>query len=144
MKRIFRTLTGFVAALLTAYILGACLNSQFVIAGHGVPVSLCDRINMTVFDLSNMTLYLGVLSISLAIGFLIAGILKRFLPAFASIAYPLSGAVAIGVTLGLMYLQFQTIPISGARNLPGFVAQMIAGAIGGYVFSVSRGRKLYA
>lgn len=135
MSRIFRILLGFIASAITAYIIGTALNTQFVISGHGVPVGLGDRLNMTAFDISNMRLYLPVILLGFAIAFLIASVLKRFLPSFASIAYPLAGAAAIGGALGLMYLNFQTVPISGARGTYGFIAQMLAGALGGYVFA---------
>ncbi len=130
----FRIFLGFIAAILTAYLIGTILNAQFVIAAHNVPVSLADRWNMTAFDVSNMLLYLMVIGIGFLIAFLIAAVLKRFLPMLAAIAYPLAGAVAIGAALGLMYIQFQTVPISGARSGFGFFAQMLAGAVGGWVF----------
>ena len=130
-----RTIFGLIAAALTTYVIGTALNAQFVIGAHGVPVSLGDRFNMTAFDISNMVLYLGIITVALSLGFLIASILKRFLPSLASIAYPLAGAAAIGAALGLMYMQFQTVPVSGARGLFGFLAQMLAGGLGGWVFA---------
>ncbi len=131
---IIRALFGLIAAALTTYVIGTALNAQFVIGAHGVPVSFTDRLNMTAFDISNMTLYLVIILISLTLGFIIAAILKRILPSLASIAYPLAGAAAIATALGLMYLNFQTVPISGARGTFGFLAQMLAGALGGWVF----------
>ena len=134
MAKFIRVFFGFVAAALTAYGAGSVLNTQFVIGAHGVPVSLGDRLNMTAFDVSNMTLYLIIIAFGFALAFIIAAILKRFLPGLAAIAYPLAGAVAIGTALGLMYMNFQTVPISGARSTFGFLAQMLAGALGGWVF----------
>lgn len=144
MGRRIRIIFSFIVATLTAYLVGTVLNTQFVIGAHGVPVGLGDRLNMTAFDLSNMTLYIVIISIAFALGFLIASILKRFLPALANIAYPLAGAAAIGVALGLMYMQFQTVPISGARNLFGFAAQMFAGALGGWIFGCCMRPRQYA
>lgn len=134
MARIVRTILGFIAGVITAYIVGTAINAQFVIGAHGVPVGLGERLNMTAFDISNMTLYAIIIAVGFLIAFLIAAILKRFLPSLALVAYPIAGAAAIGVALGLMYMNFQTVPISGARGLFGFIAQMVCGALGGWVF----------
>ena len=134
LSTIARIFFGFIGAALTTYVIGVVLNAQFVIGAHGVPVSIGDRLSMTAFDISNMTLYLIIIAIALALGFVVAAILKRVLPSLASIAYPLAGAAAIATTLGLMYMMFQTVPISGARGLFGFAAQVLAGGLGGWVF----------
>ena len=135
MARFIRWVLGLIAAALATYIIGTALNSQFVIGMHDISVSIGDRFNMTLFDISNMVAYLVIVAIALLIGFLIATILKRFLPNLAKVAYPIAGATAIAVALGAMYIMFQTIPISGARSTMGFLAQMFAGAIGGWVFA---------
>ena len=135
MARFIRWVLGLIAAALATYVVGTALNSQFVIGMHDISVSIGDRFNMTLFDISNMVAYLVIVAIALLIGFLIATILKRFLPNLARVAYPIAGAAAIAVALGAMYIMFQTIPISGARSTMGFLAQMFAGAIGGWVFA---------
>lgn len=138
MDAVKKTLVWIIALLLGAlgtYVLGVIANAQFVIGAHNVPVSLGDRINMTAFDVSNMWLYYAIIVIALVLGFAIAAVVKRFLPSLARIAYPVAGAAALGMVLGLMYMQFQTIPISGARGGFGIVAQMIAGGIGGWIFA---------
>lgn len=135
MSGIVRTIIGFLAGGLAAYILGTILNAQFVMNAHGVPIGLGDRLSMTAFDMSSMLLYLGIIIFGFAIAFPIAVLIKRFAPGLAAIAYPVAGAVAIGTALGLMYIQFQTVPISGARSGLGFIAQMFAGAFGGWVFA---------
>jgi len=123
----------FVGSLI-AYVVASIINTQFVLGAYDVPISFADRFNMTMFDISNMVLYLAVIAVAFIIGFSIAAVLKRFIPKLASIAYPIAGAAAIGVTLGLMYIFFQTIPISGARSIAGYLGQVFAGAIGGYIF----------
>lgn len=135
MARLVRWVSGLIAAALATYIVGSVLNSQSVIAMHDISVSIGDRLNMTLFDISNMVAYLAIIAIALLAGFLIATILKRFLPNLARVAYPIAGAAAIAVTLGAMYMVFQTIPISGARSTMGFLSQMFAGAVGGWVFA---------
>jgi len=135
MARVVRWILGLIAAALATYVVGTALNSQAVIAMHDSAVSIGDRLNMTLFDISNMVAYLAIIAIALLVGFLIATILKRFLPNLARVAYPIAGAAAIAVTLGAMYMVFQTIPISGARSTMGFLSQMFAGALGGWVFA---------
>lgn len=130
-----RWIAALLAAALVTYVVAVVINAQFVMNAHGVPISLGDRLNMTAFDVSNMWLYLVIILVALVIGFLIAALLKRFLPRLSSVAYPVAGGAAIAATLGLMYLQFQTVPISGARSALGFASQVLAGAIGGWVFA---------
>ncbi|MEL7188621.1 MAG: hypothetical protein AAGK17_03635 [Pseudomonadota bacterium] len=117
------------------YVLAVIANSQFTMNAHNVPITLADRLNMTAFDVSNMGLYFVVILIALLLGFLIATLLKRLLPSLSAIAFPIAGAAALGTVLGLMYMQFQTVPISGARSAMGFLTQVIAGGIGGWIFA---------
>ncbi|WP_299328754.1 hypothetical protein [Parasphingopyxis sp.] len=132
-------------AALGTYVVAVVANAQFVMNAHNVPISFADRLNMTAFDVSNMWLYLIIIAVALLLGFLIAALLKRLLPGLSRAAFPIAGAVAIGATLGLMYLQFQTVPISGARSTIGFLSQVLAGGIGGWIFvKILGGRKASA
>lgn len=135
MKRFARWIAALIVASLGTYVLAVIVNAQFVMAAHNVPVSLFDRLNMTAFDVSNMWLYLAVIAVAFLLGFAIATVVKRFVPSLAGAAYPIAGAAALGMVLGLMYMQFQTVPISGARSALGFAAQVIAGGIGGWIFA---------
>lgn len=134
MAATFRFLSGLLGGAVAAYILANIFNSQFVINAHNVPVSFADRFNMTMFDLSNMYLYLVIILVSFLIAFGIAALLKRFLPKLSAVAYPIAGAAAIATALGLMYMTFQTVPISGARSMLGFLSQVLAGGFGGWVY----------
>ncbi|MEP3225741.1 MAG: hypothetical protein ABJO01_07190 [Parasphingorhabdus sp.] len=131
----FRFLLGLLGGGVAAYILGTIFNSQFVMNAHPVSISFGDRFNMTMFDISNMGAYLVIILVAFLLAFLIAAILKRFLPKLSRAAYPIAGAAGIGVALGLMYIMFQTVPISGARSALGFLSQMLAGGFGGWVFA---------
>lgn len=130
-----RWIGALLVAALSTYIIGVIVNSQFVMNAHGVPISFGERVNMTAFDVSNMWLYFVVILIALLLGFLIAMAVKRLLPGLSRYAFPIAGAAAIGATLGLMYAQFQTVPISGARSGLGFASQVLAGGIGGWIFA---------
>lgn len=134
MAATIRYIMGLISGAIAAYLVASVFNSQFIINAHNVPVSFADRFNMTMFDLSNMYLYLVIILISFLLAFGIAALLKRFLPRLSSVAYPIAGAAAIGAALGLMYATFQTVPISGARSSLGFLSQVFAGAVGGWVY----------
>ncbi len=135
MIRFARWIVALLIAALGTYVVGVVINSQFVMNAHNVPISFGDRLNMTAFDVSNMLLYFVVILVALLLGFLIATLVKRLLPGLSRFAFPVAGAAAIGVTLGLMYLQFQTVPISGARSALGFLSQVLAGGVGGWIFA---------
>ncbi|MXO91957.1 hypothetical protein [Pontixanthobacter aquaemixtae] len=130
-----RRIAALLAAALGTYVVAVVANSQFVMNAHNVPISFSDRFNMTAFDVSNMWLYLVIILVALLLGFLIAALVKRLLPRLSRYAFPVAGAAAIGATLGLMYIVFQTVPISGARSAMGFLSQVIAGGIGGWIFA---------
>jgi hypothetical protein len=133
--KIVRWIAALPVAALGTYILAVIVNSQFVMNAHNVPISMSDRLNMTAFDVSNMGLYFVIILIALLLGFLIAALVKKLLPALSRFAYPVAGAAAIAATLGAMYLVFQTVPISGARSTLGFLSQVIAGGFGGWIFA---------
>ena len=133
--RILRWIAALLVAAIGTYVIAVVVNAQFVMNAHGVPISLSDRFNMTAFDVSNMGLYLVIILLALLLGFLIATLVKRFLPGLSGVAFPVAGAAAIGLTLGIMYMIFQTVPISGARSTLGFLSQVVAGGIGGWIFA---------
>ncbi len=133
--RFVRWMAALLVAALGTYVLAVIANAQFVMHAHDVSIGFSDRVRMTAFDVSNMWLYLAVILVALLLGFLVATLLKRFLPQLARVAFPIAGAAAIGATLGLMYMQFHTVPISGARSTMGFVSQVLAGAFGGWLFA---------
>ena len=140
---LFRALIGFFAifpAALVAYAIGSVASTQFVLLAHAevypIDVTSAERLAMTLYDVGHMWLYFAIIVIGFLIAFPIAAGLKRLLPGLAGIASPLAGAAAIGSALGLMLLCFGIVPISGARSTLGFATQLLAGAIGGYVFAL--------
>lgn len=134
-KTSLRNAAALLIAALISYIIGAILSSIFVLNALPVNVAFAQYISTAWFDIVHLQLYLVVILIGFTIAFPIAAALRKPLSKIAALAYPLAGATAIGVALGLMYLQFETVPISGARSAFGFIAQLIAGALGGAVFA---------
>lgn len=133
--RIVRWIGALLVAALSTYVVAVIANSQFVMGAYDVPISFAERLNMTAFDVSNMWPYFIIILVALLLGFLIATLVKRMASGLSRYAFPIAGAAAIGATLGLMYLQFQTIPISGARSALGFASQVLAGGLGGWIFA---------
>lgn len=136
-----RILIGYLAATAVAVTLASAFHTQMVITAlgqAGAAVPLDRRLAMTSSDLVGLIPQFGaVIAIGLAVGFLIAAGLRRVLKPLAPIAYPLAGAAAIGVALTAMSMAFDGItPIAGARTTAGFALQCLAGAIGGFVFSM--------
>ncbi|MEM9724363.1 MAG: hypothetical protein AAF909_02740 [Pseudomonadota bacterium] len=127
-------------AAAVAYVIGSVASSQFVISAHqastSVEITGAERLAMTLFDVSNMWLYLVIIGLGFCVAFPVAFGIKRLLPGLSGLAYPLAGAAAIGAALALMYQGFATVPISGARSELGFAAQVLAGAVGGYAYAL--------
>jgi len=134
-----------IPAAFCAYVLGSFLSTQFVLGAHNVDVTFGERIAQTLADINGMRLYFIIILIGFFFAFLIAAGMKRILPGLAKWAYPIAGMAAILTALGLMYMQFDTVPISGGRSIPGFVAQLLAGGFGGFIFAKLLGlRKQYS
>lgn len=140
MKNIFiRALFWFLASVVTAA-LATTLSTQFVIAALadiGANVDFAKRLSMTWADLRGLApLYFVFLGLGLVIAFLAAGGLYRLVKKLRSVIFIVAGAVAVAVTLILMEKVFFDVPlIAGARSGFGFFMQMIAGAVGGFVFA---------
>lgn len=98
---------------------------------------------MTAYDIfylgKPLLLFVGM---AFAIAFLVGGLLHRFVKFGRPVIFAVAGAVAIFVMLFAMKAQFFDVHIiAGARDSLGIGMQMLAGAIGGWVFArLSRGR----
>ena len=134
-KKLLRNLYALIYAAITAYIIGAVISSIFVLKALPAKIQFGTYVSTALSDITNLKLYLVIILIGFSIAFPIAAALRKALPKLAKIGYPLAGAAAIGAALGLMYLQFETVPISGANNAFGFIMQLVTGALGGAIFA---------
>ena len=147
MNGIFKRIGGWLAAAVTAVIFGVIFQTQNVLArlkDIGADVSVADRISMTGQDIFYLgQLYFIFVGLALAIAFLAGGLVFRLAKFGRPVIYMTAGAVALFVMLYLMKEVFFGIPaIAGARDGLGIGLQMLAGAIGGFVFAwVSRPRQ---
>jgi len=125
-------------AVLATTVMACLIQSWQVQSGLtdlGVDIPPGLAVETAIADLLGMAVpVLVVFGVALALGFVAASWLKPHLPLLAPIAWPLSGAAAVGAALGLMHLQFQMTPLAGARGSDGFLLFCFAGAIGGLIF----------
>ena len=133
-KTSLRNVLALIFAATISYVLGAAISSIFVLQALPIPIPIEKYISMAWFDILHLQLYFMIILIGFTVAFPIAAALRKPLAKIAALGFPLAGAAAIGTALGLMYLQFDTVPISGARSALGFIAQLMTGAIGGLIF----------
>ena len=140
LNTIWRWLLAVIVTVITASIVHSWTIQQGLIAlGVEIPAGL--RLRTAIQDFIGLAPALGVvLAIALAVGFLVAALLRPRLKVPAIIAYPLAGAVAVGVTLAIMAWQMNITPIASAREPIGFALLSLAGGLGGLVFVVTNRR----
>ena len=138
--RILNLLLAFVVAVIVTTILGAVFHTQFVIGrltDMGIAVPFSDRLSTTLHDIAGMAPLFGlVIAGGFLVAFLAGALVFRLAGVQRNLVYAVAGAVALGVALSVMAMVFNSTPIAGARSWAGFVAQMAAGALGGYVFAI--------
>jgi hypothetical protein len=141
-----RRVAAFVVAAVAMMLLGSAAHSYFVqqawssAAGHAygtapAAIPLADRIFWAAHDLSGMfPSYCAVTSITLFVGFVIAGALARF-TGFRVLVFGLAGALALFVLFTVMKILLGTVGVFGARGPAGLAAQMAVGAFAGVLFA---------
>ena len=139
MALFLRRLGAYGVAVFATEALAAMASTQFVLAGLaglGVVITLGERLTMTGQDiLGMMQVYLPVLALALALGFLVAGaIIKKLGPAWSLLGYTSAGFVAVLAAVLAVLSLFDITPIAGARSPAGLFCQGLAGAVGGFIF----------
>jgi len=140
MVNFVKRIAAWLAAVLIVVFLAVALQTQNVIArlgNLGADVGFGERVSMTAYDISHLGSLYGIfIAIALAIAFLASGLLYRFTKFGRYIFYSVAGAVAILIMLFAMKQTFFDIHIiAGARDSLGIALQMLAGALGGWVFA---------
>lgn len=136
--RFAKTMAAWLLAVLVATIGTGLVHSWRVqdglrALGADIPAAL--GLRTAIGDLVGMgPAVAAVYAIALALGFLLARLLRPRLPALSDIAYPLAGAAAVAAALVIMKASFQITPLAGARDIIGFTGFCLAGALGGLVF----------
>lgn len=146
--RFIMAIVAFIAGVLMAASAGTMASTHFVLAalielGAEIPFSV--RMETIFHDLNGMgPLYAGLIAVGYLVAFPTAGLISRWLAPARTLVYMASGAFSIHAILWSiknLYLDganplFGLNPISGAREPEGYIAQLVAGAIGGLVFAL--------
>lgn len=140
MRRVLKIMAAWVLAVLATVLVGVVFQTQNVIArlnDIGANVSLTDRLSMTSYDIIHLgSLYGAFIAIAFLIAFLSGGIVFHLAKFGRPFVYVVAGAVAMLIMLFAMkQVFFDTHLIAGARDALGISLQMLAGAIGGFVFA---------
>lgn len=138
--RIATRLSALVLATLTTIVIGVAFQTQNVISklsDIGADISLSERLSMTGYDILHLGSLYGIfILLAFFVAFLVGSIVFRFAKFGRSIIYMLAGAFAIFVMLFAMKANFFDIHIiGGAKDSFGIFLQILAGAVGGFVFS---------
>lgn len=133
-----RKVVAYLVGVISTYVLGTVLVSQFNIArivelGHSV--SFTERVQTTLHDWAGMLgSYLPLIGIALLIAWLFTGLLlTRFVPRSAWL-YALAGLVGVIAIHQIMGMVFGITGIAATRSTIGLLAQGLAGAMGGWLF----------
>lgn len=140
MNGIIKRIGGWLSASLLTAIVGVGLQTQNVLAKLseiGADVSFGERLSMTGYDIFHLgSIYVLFVGMAFAVAFLAGGLVFRIAKFGRPIIFMVAGAVALLVMLMLMKeVFFNTHVIAGARDSFGLGLQMLAGALGGFVFA---------
>lgn len=137
--------TGFawLAGVLVGYLASVTAYTQQVIgkqAALGAVYTPAQYGQTLIENLGGLAGQFGaVLAIALTVGFIIAGVLRRFIKVAPIVAFPLAGGAALFAAVWLIEnVMFGggVGAIGGARDLAGQALQGLAGAIGGAAFAL--------
>jgi hypothetical protein len=151
-SRIGRVTVAFPLAACVGYVVAALFVTAanlIRLSAIGADISFGDAWRTAIFDLRGMapsprswTNYGSLIVIGLAIAFPVAAWIRsraaraKSIGLLVPLLYPAAGATAIAVVLVSLYQRYEVVAIPGARGVLGFTAQLLAGALAGYLFQV--------
>ena len=111
------------------------------IAALGLNVPFADRLATTAHDLvGGLPLIATIFGFGFIIAMPITGIIARWVKILPHVAHALGGFAGVGVTLFALKALFAITPIGAARDIDGFIALCLSGAVAGYVYSTLKAR----
>lgn len=137
-----RRIAGFIGAVIVTYLVAVLAYSQLILANlveMGITVDAGMRVDVALHDLGGMAqLYLPIIAVALALGFLVAALVLRWVPQIRTLGYITAGFAAIFAVDFLLgaILTGGTHPLVVTRTTIGLLSQCLAGGIGGYVFTL--------
>ena len=111
------------------------------IAELGLNVPFADRLATTAHDLvGGLPLIATIFGFGFIIVMPITGIIARWVKILPHVAHALGGFAGVGVTLFALKALFAITPVGAARDIDGFIALCLSGAVAGYVYSALKAR----
>ena len=111
------------------------------IAALGLNVPFADRLATTAHDLvGGLPLIATIFGFGFIIAMPITGIIARWVKILPHVAHALGGFAGVGVTLFALKALFAITPVGAARDIDGFIALCLSGAVAGYVYSALKAR----
>ena len=133
-----KVIGGFLAAVITTYVLGAVFISQGNISSvieMGFEISFAQRLDAMFHDITHMTdIYLPVISLSLLIALPVAALIIKQVPNLRLLGYTLAGVVALIAVHLIIKALVGFSGIAPTRTVVGLLAQGLAGGMGGLLF----------
>ena len=139
-----KLISGYLLAVLVAYVSGAVFVSQGNIAAvsaMGFEITLGQRVDAMVHDVSNMyDIYLILIAIGLMIALPVAALIIRSFPDLRLIGYVSAGFITMIAIHVILKAVLGLSGIAPTRDVIGLIAQGLSGAMGGLVFYYMTGR----
>lgn len=137
--KFLRVILGWAIAVGVAVVAGSITQTQFNLAriqALGAEIGLGTRAAATWHDLLYFTpAYALLVSIAFAIAWLVAGLLKRWLPDQRALLFTLAGFCAVWVIIEIMNRALPVTAIGATRSLAGVLALSLVGAAAGFIYS---------
>ena len=139
-----RTVLAFIVGWVMLIFLFIFTATQFnlaEIAALGLNVPFADRLATTAHDLvGGLPLIATIFGFGFIIAMPITGIIARWVKILPHVAHALGGFAGVGVTLFALKALFAITPVGAARDIDGFIALCLSGAVAGYVYSALKAR----
>jgi hypothetical protein len=141
-----RWLLAWLAAVLTATVLGSIIQTQFNLAriaelGQPVPFSL--RLETTLHDLAGFApIWAVIAGLGLLIALTVAALVVRRWRLSGPWLFALAGFLAVVTALVVMNAMLPVTPVGAARSVVGIVAMALPGALAGWLhWTMAHGRR---
>ena len=127
--------------LIFLFIVTATQFNLAEIAALGLNVPFADRLATTAQDLiSGLPLIATIFGFGFLIAMPVASMISGWVKILPHVAHALGGFTGVAVTLFTLKTLVAITPIGAARDIDGFIALCLSGAIAGYVYSALKAR----
>lgn len=133
-----RVIVAYLAAVVCTTLLLTIANTQFNILALPAdePVSFADRLSMTLFDIGSLAPFAArFVAGALLVGLPLFWFLLRPFGLSRTLTFVLAGFMAISCFHLLLKLNFSATILAGSRHPLGMLAQLLSGAVGGWVYA---------